>query len=76
MPGGGVPLHKMSTPILCAWLLVTLLVFGGLTWQAIVEPTPIYIRIFLGIADLLFVVPWLEAGSILCERFRRYRRRA
>jgi len=76
MPGsGGVPLRKMPTPILCAWLLVTLLAFASLTYSAIIEPTPIYIRVFLGIADVVFLFGWMEAGSILHERFRRYRRR-
>jgi hypothetical protein len=27
-------------------------------------------------ADLVFLFGWLEAGSVLGERFRRYRRRA
>jgi hypothetical protein len=77
MPGGsGGSLDTMSTPVLCAWLLVTLFGLGGVSWKAIVAPTPIYARIFLGIIDVFFLFAWLVAGSILYERFRRYRRRA
>jgi hypothetical protein len=61
----------MPTPALCAWVLVTLLASVALTWAAVVEPTPVYVRIFLGVADLVFLFGWLEAGSVLGERFRR-----